>query len=127
MHGNLTGRSGSGVGVHAGEAVETAEGYIGRAVNIAARLCAAAQPGEVLVSSTVKGITQASISVGFLPRGRRRLKGIEDPILVYAVTRDVHARVPNAVSRSTVVLGGVAIAGGRDLGRDLAHRSPARR
>ena len=99
-----------GVGVHAGEAVETAEGYIGRAVNIAARLCAAAQPGEVLVSSTVKGITQASITVGFVPRGRRRLKGIEDPILVYAVTRDVDARVPRAVPRSAIMVGGVAVA-----------------
>jgi class 3 adenylate cyclase len=80
-----------GVGVHAGEAVETAEGYIGRAVNIAARLCAVARPGEVLVSSTVKGITQASIQVGFIPKGKRRLKGIHDPILVYAVTRDMTA------------------------------------
>ena len=83
-----------GVGIHAGEAVETPEGYIGRAVNIAARLCADAQPGEVLVSSTVKGITQASINVGYVPRGWRSLKGIEDPILVYALTRDVNARVP---------------------------------
>jgi class 3 adenylate cyclase len=102
---------GLGVGVHAGEAVETAEGYIGRAVNIAARLCSAARPGEVLVSSTVKGITQASIPVGFIPRGRRRLKGIQDPIVVYAVTRDMTARAPRAVPRP-VVLGaaGVAVA-----------------
>ena len=85
---------GLGVGIHAGEAVETAQGYIGRAVNIAARLCAAARPGEVLVSSTVKGITQASIPVGFIPRGRRRLKGIQDPILVYAVSRDPNAKAP---------------------------------
>lgn len=98
-------RLGLGVGVHAGEAVETPEGYIGRAVNIAARLCAVAKPGEVLVSSTVKGITQSSIPVGFIPKGRRRLKGISDPILVYAVTRDVNARAPRAVPRS-VVLGG---------------------
>jgi class 3 adenylate cyclase len=98
-----------GVGVHAGEAVETAEGYIGRAVNIAARLCAAAKPGEVLVSSTVKGITQASIAVGFIPRGRRRLKGISDPIVVYAVTRDTTARAPRAVPRS-VVLGAAGVA-----------------
>jgi class 3 adenylate cyclase len=83
-----------GVGVHAGEAVETAQGYIGRAVNIAARLCAVARPGEVLVSSTVKGISQASINVGFIPRGRRRLKGIQDPILVYAVSRDANAKAP---------------------------------
>lgn len=100
---------GLGVGVHAGEAVETAEGYIGRAVNIAARLCAAAKPGEVLVSSTVKGITQASIPVGFIPRGRRRLKGIQDPIVVYAVTRDTNARPPREVPR-LVLIGAAAVA-----------------
>jgi len=82
-----------GVGVHAGEAVETDEGYIGTAVNIAARLCAAALPGEVLVTATVKGITQASIPVGFIARGRRKLKGIRDPIEVFAVTRDQTAYV----------------------------------
>jgi class 3 adenylate cyclase len=125
---------GLGVGVHAGEAVETAEGYIGRAVNIAARLCAAAKPGEVLVSSTVKGITQASIPVGFIPRGRRRLKGIQDPIVVYAVTRDATARAPRAVPRP-VVLGaaGVAlavviaiasVAGAQFLARPGASPSP---
>jgi class 3 adenylate cyclase len=99
-----------GVGVHAGEAVSTAEGYIGRAVNIAARLCAAARPGEFLVSSTVKGITQSSITVGFVPRGQRRLKGIADPILVYAVTRDVHAKAPRAVPRPGPLVGGIAVA-----------------
>lgn len=103
---------GLGVGVHAGEAVETAEGYIGRAVNIAARLCAAAKPGEVLVSSTVKGITQSSIPVGFIARGRRRLKGIQDPIVVYAVTRDMTARSPREMPRSVLVAAaGMAVAG----------------
>jgi class 3 adenylate cyclase len=102
---------GLGVGVHAGEAVATAEGYIGRAVNIAARLCAVARPGEVLVSSTVKGITQASIQVGFIPKGKRRLKGIQDPIVVYAVTRDMTATAPRSVPRRVFVgAGGVAAA-----------------
>ncbi|TAK01267.1 MAG: adenylate/guanylate cyclase domain-containing protein [Chloroflexota bacterium] len=101
---------GLGVGVHAGEAVETAEGYIGRAVNIAARLCAVARPGEVLVSSTVKGITQSSIPVGFIPRGRRRLKGIHDPILVYAVSHDTAAKAPRQVPRFLVLgAGGAAL------------------
>ena len=100
-----------GVGVHAGEAVETADGYIGRAVNIAARLCAVAKPGEVLVSSTVKGIMQSSIPIGFIPRGRRRLKGIHDPIVVYAVTRDMNAQAPSAVPRRALLgAGGVALA-----------------
>ena len=100
-----------GVGVHAGEAVETADGYIGRAVNIAARLCAVAKPGEVLVSSTVKGIMQSSIPIGCIPRGKRRLKGIQDPIVVYAVTRDLTARAPSAVPRRALLgVGGLAIA-----------------
>ena len=97
-----------GVGVHAGEAVETDEGYIGTAVNIAARLCAAALPGEVLVTATVKGITQASIPIGFIARGRRRLKGIRDPVEVFAVTRDQTAYVSRtAPSR---VVGGAIVA-----------------
>jgi hypothetical protein len=126
---------GLGVGVHAGEAVETAEGYIGRAVNIAARLCAAAKPGEVLVSSTVKGITQASIPVGFIPRGRRRLKGISDPIVVYAVTRDMTARAPRSVPRpvrlgaigvaAAAVIAVAAVAGSQLLGRPGASPSPS--
>ncbi len=62
------------------------------------------------MSSTVKGITQSSITVGFVPRGRRRLKGIADPILVYAVTRDPNARAPRAIPRSAVLVGGVATA-----------------
>lgn len=108
---------GLGVGVHAGEAVQTAEGYIGRAVNIAARLCAAAKPGEVLVSSTVKGITQSSIPVGFIPKGNKRLKGIADPVMVYAVTRDANVRLSRPMASpaklgaaGTALVGVVAIA-----------------
>jgi class 3 adenylate cyclase len=73
-----------GVGIHAGEAVETPDGFIGAAVNLAARVCAAASPGEVLVTGTVRGITQASIPVTFVARGRPRLKGFTDPVDVYA-------------------------------------------
>ena len=123
-----------GVGIHAGEAVETAEGYIGRAVNVAARLCAVARPGEVLVSSTVKGITHASIPVGFISRGRRRLKGIRDPIEVWAVTRDTTARAPRAVPRRVALgTGGIAVAivlvlaavaGSQLLGRATASPTP---
>ena len=103
---------GLGVGVHAGEAVETAEGYIGTAVNLAARVCSEARPGEVLVTSTVKGITQASIPVGFIARGRRRLKGIREPVEVYAVTRDTTARSRREVPRSVIIgAAGLAMAG----------------
>src|SRR6188474_514828 len=50
-----------GVGIHSGEAVETDSTFVGTAVNVAARVCAVAQPGEVLVTSTVRGLTHGSV------------------------------------------------------------------
>jgi branched-chain amino acid transport system substrate-binding protein len=76
-----------GIGIHAGETVETPDGYVGGPVNIAARLCALAGPGEVLVSDTVRALTQTVLPVTFLPRGRRALKGVADQVAVYAVIR----------------------------------------
>jgi class 3 adenylate cyclase len=74
-----------GVGIHAGETVETAEGFVGSAVNIAARLCAEARAGELVVSETVRGLTRTAVEVTFEPLGPRRLKGVEEPITVYRV------------------------------------------
>jgi class 3 adenylate cyclase/ABC-type branched-subunit amino acid transport system substrate-binding protein len=74
-----------GVGIHAGETVAVADGFVGSAVNVAARLCALAGPGEVLVSDTVRTLTQTVVPVVFEPRGRQRLKGVPDPVPVYSV------------------------------------------
>ena len=75
-----------GIGVHAGETAETAEGYVGLAINLAARICAQASAGEVLVSDTVRGLVRSSSDVMFSARGKRRLKGIAEPIAVYAAS-----------------------------------------
>lgn len=72
-----------GVGVHAGETVETAEGYVGGAVNIAARVCAVAGPNQVLVTDTVRALTTGVAPVEFAPFGRRRLKGLAQPIVLH--------------------------------------------
>ena len=80
-----TGEIGVGVGIHAGETVDTADGYVGTAVNLAARICAVARPGEVLVSDTVRALTANVLAVPFVPRGRRHLKGIAEPVALYAV------------------------------------------
>ena len=74
-----------GVGVHAGETVETGEGYVGAAVNIAARLCSQAKAGELIVSDTVRALTRTYLDVTFEPLGARRLKGVDEPITVYRV------------------------------------------
>ena len=42
-----------GIGLDAGEAIPVENGYRGEALNLAARLCATARPGEVLASSGV--------------------------------------------------------------------------
>ncbi len=57
-----------GIGIHAGEAVESSEGYVGSAVNVAARLCALAGPGEILVSDTVRALTRSVLDVTFVSR-----------------------------------------------------------
>jgi branched-chain amino acid transport system substrate-binding protein len=74
-----------GVGIHAGETVELEDGYVGSAVNIAARICSQAGAGEVVVSETVRALTRTVLPVGFKSRGRRDLKGIAEPIELFAV------------------------------------------
>src|SRR5262249_5983063 len=68
-----------GIGVHAGEALDTDEGLVGSAVNIAARLSALAKPGEILVSETVRTLTRSVAPVTYVSRGRHRLKGVAEP------------------------------------------------
>jgi class 3 adenylate cyclase len=75
-----------GIGVHAGETVEGSEGYVGSAVNLAARVCAQARAGEVVVTDTVRALTRTSLRVAFTDRGRRRLKGIAEPVQLYLVS-----------------------------------------
>ena len=72
-----------GVGVNAGEAVAASEGYVGSAVNIAARVCALAKAGEVLVTDTVRGLTRTSGRLTFTPVGKRTLKGIAEPMPLF--------------------------------------------
>ncbi len=74
-----------GIGVHVGETVVTDEGYVGSVVNVAARVCAQAAAGELLVTDAVRSLTRTYLDVTYVPRGRRRLKGISEPIGLYRV------------------------------------------
>jgi class 3 adenylate cyclase len=72
-----------GIGVHAGEPLEAPEGPIGAAVNTAARICALAAPGEVLVSATARELAGGSRDLAFATRGRLPAKGLAEPIEVW--------------------------------------------
>ena len=105
-----------GIGIHAGETIETSEGYVGSPVNIAARVCALAAAGEVLVTETVRSLTQTLLPVRFVPRGRRKLKGIEEALALFAVEavgetdeRGLESRrVPLWRDRRAMIAAGVA-------------------
>jgi class 3 adenylate cyclase/pimeloyl-ACP methyl ester carboxylesterase len=71
-------------GVHTGEC-EVHDGKVaGIAVSTGARVSAAAAPGEVLVSSTVKDLVAGS-GIEFEDRGTRELKGVPGEWRLYAV------------------------------------------
>ena len=62
-------------GIHTGEIERSDDGLRGIAVQLAARIVSAAQPGEVLVSSTVKDIVAGS-GIQFRERGEHELAGV---------------------------------------------------
>jgi pimeloyl-ACP methyl ester carboxylesterase len=70
-------------GVHTGECERTGEKLSGIAVHIGARVLAQAQPGEVLVSSTVRDLVAGS-GLTFAERGVHRLKGVPGEWKLYA-------------------------------------------
>lgn len=71
-------------GVHTGEVEQDGSAIRGIAVHVAARICAAASPGDVLVSSTVRDLTVGS-SLSFADRGAHALKGVPESRQLYAV------------------------------------------
>ena len=71
-------------GLHTGEIEQANGGLSGIAVHIGARIVAAAQPSEVLVSSTVKDIVAGS-GIVFAERGERELAGVPGTWRLFAV------------------------------------------
>jgi class 3 adenylate cyclase len=72
------------VGLHTGEVETVGEDLAGIAVHIGARVAAAAQPSEVLVSPTVADLVAGS-GIRFRERGVHLLKGVLGAWQLYAV------------------------------------------
>ena len=73
-------------GLHTGECELLDNKVAGIAVHTGARVAAKAQPGEVLVSGTVKDLVAGS-GLAFQERGQHQLKGIPGEWRLYAVDR----------------------------------------
>jgi class 3 adenylate cyclase len=72
-------------GLHTGEIELRGDDVGGIAVHIGARIGAAAGPGEVLVSRTVKDLVAGS-GIAFADRGTHPLKGVPEEWQLFAVT-----------------------------------------
>ena len=74
------------VGIHLGEVVAAPDGDVyGDGVNTAARIQDEAEPGQVVVSADVWRQIRQRSGYRFDALGERALKGLEDPIRLYAV------------------------------------------
>lgn len=67
------------IGISAGEPVEQHEDLFGSTVQLAARLCAQAQPGQTLVSNVVADLCIGK-NLKFIDAGECQLKGFAEPI-----------------------------------------------
>jgi class 3 adenylate cyclase len=72
-------------GLHTGEVTQRNRDVAGLAVHIGARVSAAAAPGEVLVTRTVRDLVAGS-GIEFDDRGQFALKGVNDPWELYATS-----------------------------------------
>jgi class 3 adenylate cyclase len=72
------------VGVHTGECEKRGDDLAGLTVHIAARVAATAEPGEVLVSRTVRDLVAGS-ELKLADRGEHELKGVAEGWQLYAL------------------------------------------
>jgi len=72
------------IGLHAGRPTLTAGGYVGIAVNTAARICALAAGGQVLASRSVRAaLGDDPAATALRPIGTHRLRGIPDAVELF--------------------------------------------
>lgn len=73
-------------GVHIGECEVVGADVSGLAVNVASRVQSTAEPGEILVSRTVRDLVSGS-GLEFADRGARQLKGLDGDWELFALER----------------------------------------
>jgi len=86
------------IGIHTGEATVAGDQYVGLAVHRAARICAAAHGGQVLLSQTTQALLEDEEELGeldFSDLGPRSLKDFDRPVRIYQLLApDLPAEFP---------------------------------
>ncbi len=114
-----------GIGINTGEPIQEGGDFFGGPVNLAARICASAGPGQIFVSETTRYVTGRIEAVEFLDRGLHDLKGFQEPQRLYEVrwTEDSRGGA-GANSDLTAEIAGLAERC-RSLGAELVEASQA--
>jgi class 3 adenylate cyclase/tetratricopeptide (TPR) repeat protein len=73
------------VGLHVGEPIREGDDYYGSTVNVASRLCNAANGGQILASDLVRALTRTQAAAEFRRLDAIELKGVEEPVEPYEV------------------------------------------
>ena len=81
------------IGLNAGELITTGPDPFGAAINAAARICARAEGGQILVGDVVRLLTGDLQEGSFVDAGRHRLKGFPHPHHLWEVAWE-----PDAIS-----------------------------
>ena len=77
---NQTGtRIAIGIGINTGEPIQEGGDFFGGTVNLAARICAAAGPGEIFIAETTRYVAGRIESIDYVDRGLHELKGFQEP------------------------------------------------
>jgi class 3 adenylate cyclase/tetratricopeptide (TPR) repeat protein len=108
------------IGIHTGHAVPDGGAYTGLAVHRAARICAAATGGQVLVSQATQTIIEdeeEELGFALVDLGERTLKDLDRPVRLFQLAAPgLEARVSPPAGQP----GGVVAAATRTLPRDIA-------
>lgn len=70
-----------------GEVVSQDGDYYGSEVNLAARMVAAAEPRQILATAAVADAIEAEDSFAVRPDGERELRGFENPVVLFEISR----------------------------------------
>lgn len=75
------------IGIHSGEPTVTDANYIGMDVHAAARICAAAHGGQIVVSSATRqaALRTTQTTVRYRSLGAHRLRGLPEPMTLFQV------------------------------------------
>jgi TolB-like protein/class 3 adenylate cyclase len=73
------------VGINVGDVIVEGDDIFGDGVNVASRLYALAEPGEICVSATVREHVGEKLPIGFVDLGEHSVKNIARPVHVYRI------------------------------------------